>query len=139
MGLDRRRHTIERLSSGVPSGFDTVQGLAPAWRKLHPSGFAGVSRISEGNYFEYDYVTIIATTSHLDDDQFDDYLEAILVWWEHSLLGFTLSKIFPVAEVVSSFASKFSNAAHLFILQPQIQSGECTLLEWLAGKDVEVQ
>lgn len=133
--VDRYQSTIKRLSDGVQDGFETMQNHSEEWQRLHPSGFASVSRITDGNYFEYAPELIVATTTDFDDEQFDDYLEAILVWWEASLIGFTLSRIFPKPEIVATFAARYPNAAHLFLLQEPVRSGEYTLVEWLVGVD----
>jgi hypothetical protein len=125
--MDRAEQIIDDLTEHVPPDCEPLQVVDDTWSDLYPGGFAPVTKVSEGDIFRFDPARIVATTSHLDDDDFAIYLVAITTWWWFSYQPFTM--LFDGAEILGMFiAGEPELAMHIMLVADH---NESTLIEWV--------
>lgn len=136
-----RTAVIERLireGAVAVAPFEVIPNLHPAWVSQHPSGFDSVVPRDGGNVFWFSPAQIMATTTHLNDDELVAYCDSIVYWWAFSTMWFTLEPR-AVERCVAAFATELPNDYMAFASHPSIMQGEFTVAQWLAPSRLNLE
>lgn len=119
----RADRIAKHLNDGIIPEIDLVRV-----EDVSVSGITSISRVSDGNYVEYDPERIAATTQHLTGAQLDDYLDAVIDWWHFSITQLTLQH--DPSTVVHTFLAECPECA---VLIGMVSSEhDVSVARWLA-------